>query len=432
MPEKTNLPATLEKTVETLIAYLEQMSSHASPQADKPPGSLDQLVEMNRPVVEFDQVTTQLRALARTAALINSPLDLERTLQEVIDTAIRITNAERAYLMLLNDATRELEVRLARNWEAHTLPEHEITFSRQMVEAVIRQGKPILSLDAGADARFSDFRSVHLHQLKSVLCIPLLSGENVIGAIYADHRYAPAVFHAQSVWILSLFGSQAAVAIENAQLFERLRTAHAELVAAREEERRRLRNDLHDGLGPLLAGIALCADSAGRLLNTQPDRALDLLHDVQGQVQAAITEVRQVTHGLRPPALDELGLWGAIRMQAEKLEAGRLQIVLAPSEALPALSAASEVVLYRVATEAITNAVRHAQASVCKVSLSRDEGMLCLVVEDDGCGFTVVHQQGIGLNSMRERCVELGGTFEIVSSPERGTRIQVRIPIGRL
>lgn len=432
MREKTDFPATLEETVETLITYLEQISSYASPQTGRLPDSLDQLMGMNSPVVEIEQVTAQLRALARTAALINSPLDLELTLQEVIDTAIRLTNAERAYLMLLNNATMELEVRLARNWEAHTLSEHEITFSRQMVEAVITQGKPILSLDAGADTRFSDFRSVHLHQLKSVLCIPLLSGERVVGAIYADHRYAPAVFHAQSVWILALFGSQAAVAIENAQLFERLCTAHAKLVAAREEERRQLRNDLHDGLGPLLAGIALGADSAGRLLNAQPDRALDLLHDIQGQVQAAITEVRQVTHGLRPPALDELGLWDAIRMQAEKLEAGQLRIVLSPPEALPVLPAASEVALYRVATEAITNAVRHAEASVCKVSLTRDEAMLCLVVEDDGRGFTVVHRQGIGLNSMRERCVELGGTFELVSNLGRGTRIEARIPIGRI
>jgi signal transduction histidine kinase len=210
-----------------------------------------------------------------------------------------------------------------------------------------------------------------------------------------------------------------------------LQRARERLVAAREEERRRLRRDLHDGLGPALAGAALKVEAAENLLGPQPAAAAELLDAARAEIQAAVADVRRLVYDLRPPALDELGLAGALREQAERLGGGSpaLHVDVEAPEDLDGLAAAVEVAAYRIALEAMTNAARHAHARNCVVRISVD-GVLELEISDDGHGLPRDCRAGVGLASMHERAEELGGACEVERAGARGTRVRARLPLA--
>jgi signal transduction histidine kinase len=210
-----------------------------------------------------------------------------------------------------------------------------------------------------------------------------------------------------------------------------LQRSREELVKSREEERRRLRRDLHDGLGPQLASMKLNIEVARNLVSRDPSAAETLLVDLRSQSQAAIGDIRRLVFDLRPPALDELGLIGAIQEYIRQIS-GRdgLQIRLDSPKDLPPLPAAVEVAAYRIALEALANFVRHSQGSNCRVSLSSTNRQLQVEICDDGLGIPPEIEPGVGLTSMRERAAELGGTCVIEALPQRGTRVLAQIPLG--
>jgi signal transduction histidine kinase len=219
-----------------------------------------------------------------------------------------------------------------------------------------------------------------------------------------------------------------------------LQRSRERLVTAREEERRRLRRDLHDGLGPALAGAAFRAGAVQALLPSDPAAAEAQLVDLRKDVKAATQEIRRVVEGLRPPALDELGLVGAVRHLAESLGGGdgSLNITSVPvtvdaadPERLNSLPAAVEVAAYRIIGEALTNVFRHAQASACNVRFSTGD-QLHIEVVDDGRGFRSPNDFGVGIGSMRDRAEELGGVCTVESDPRSGTTVRVRLPFGSL
>jgi signal transduction histidine kinase len=213
------------------------------------------------------------------------------------------------------------------------------------------------------------------------------------------------------------------------QLTLDLQQALERQVLAREEERRRLRRDLHDGLGPALAGHLLRLD----LIATKVDgnsAASREVNELREELRQTVTEVRRVVEGLRPPALDELGLPAAIGQVLRRLTAGTPVEVELRIETLPALSAATEVAAYRIVTEAVTNVVRHAGATRCQVRVVASNGLLHLVIADDGCGLDPIHSlatAGNGLATMRERAEELRGRLHIVGG--QGTTVVAELPL---
>jgi signal transduction histidine kinase len=230
--------------------------------------------------------------------------------------------------------------------------------------------------------------------------------------------------------LLDDLARQAAVAVHAARVTAALRQAREWLVTAREEERRRLRRDLHDGLGPALAAVAAQAEAARDLAATRPDLSQTILNDLITQAQAATTDVRRLVYDLRPPALDDLGLAGALRAQAGRLsQPGRLTVVLA-ADALPELPAAVEVAAYRIVQEAAANVVRHAQATSCRITLRPEAGCLYVAVADDGRGLPELLQAGVGLQSMRERAEELGGQLGLTSTAGLGTIVSAWLPLS--
>jgi signal transduction histidine kinase len=212
-----------------------------------------------------------------------------------------------------------------------------------------------------------------------------------------------------------------------------LQVSRQRLVAAREEERRRLRRDLHDGLGPSLATLAMRLESATDLIRDDPDQAAALVARLSDQARDDIGEVRRLVEGLRPPALDQLGLVSALRHRAaEHTEgSGRVPVpwTVEADDALEPLSAAVEVAAYRIVVEAVTNVQRHSGAERCTVRLTRDASHLAIEVADTGSGLAADRRPGVGLSSMRERAEELGGSFEVAAREEGGTLVRVRLPL---
>jgi two-component system, NarL family, sensor kinase len=222
-----------------------------------------------------------------------------------------------------------------------------------------------------------------------------------------------------------------------------LQHAREQLVLTREEERRRLRRDLHDDLAPSLAALGLTAATARDLLTPEltPESvaAAQLLKEVHVGLRNAVGDIRRIAYELRPPILDELGLVAAIRERAARLDGrdrpngspirSRLQIVVEAPDPLPPLPATVEVATYRIVQEALMNVIRHAEAANCVVRLSLNGG-LHVEVLDDGVGQPASVRPGIGLRSMRERAVELGGSCTIEQRMTAGTRVHASLPLN--
>jgi signal transduction histidine kinase len=221
---------------------------------------------------------------------------------------------------------------------------------------------------------------------------------------------------------------QAAMAVRSARLAADLQQSREQLVLAREEDRRRIRRDLHDGLGPVLGGVAMRLDAAGNALDRDPETTRRLVAQSRQDITDALADVRRLVHGLRPPALDDLGLLAALDQQAERLSSPDLAVTVT-AEDVPPLSAAVEVAAYRIASEALTNTARHAGARRAAVRLVGGERALLVEVCDDGSGIDTDVSAGVGLRSIRERAEELGGRTEISCPPVGGTRVRAWLPM---
>ncbi|MDQ3106845.1 MAG: histidine kinase, partial [Actinomycetota bacterium] len=251
-----------------------------------------------------------------------------------------------------------------------------------------------------------------------------------LGALVVSEREGE-VLRRQEERLLTELARQAGVVVDGLRLTNDLARARERAVRAREEERRRIRRDLHDGLGPVLAGLTLRSDVARDLLAHDPSAASGELDALKEGLRAAVVEVRRLVSDLRPAALDEIGLASAVRALAASIAGGHPQLSLHVDVegSLPELAAAVEVAAYRIAGEAVTNVVRHAQASICRVRL-RTNGVLELTVEDDGRGFTEGEGDGIGVRSMHDRAAEVGGTCVVAPRGSGGTVVRVALPIS--
>lgn len=206
-----------------------------------PSGVLDGLQEVQAALNKLaDQLSEeavelgQFRALAETTALINSSLDLNQVLNEVMDTVIRLTGAERGYIMLRDEDTGQMEYHVARNLDRKTIDEGSFVISRTIVQEVAQTGQPVVTTNAQSDPRFSAQESVLIFALRSILCVPLIVKDEVTGVVYADNRIRSALFGEKELSLLVAFANQAAIAIENARLFQRVQTALAESTAMKE------------------------------------------------------------------------------------------------------------------------------------------------------------------------------------------------------
>jgi len=256
-----------------------------------------------------------------------------------------------------------------------------------------------------------------------------------VGRLLVAPRTPGGHFTAKESRLLRDVALHAAVAAEATRLTRDLQHSRERLIMAREEERRRLRRDLHDGLGPTLAGMSMQVRAARKLVGGS-GRVAGILDALTGDLQTCTSEVRQLVDQLRPAALDR-GLAAALRAECQRFDGSGLTVELRVAGSLHPLPAATEVAAYRIAGEALANVARHAQARTCRVVVGRFTvgrvDALTLEIVDDGIGISGVDgsgRRGVGLISMRERAAELGGDCTITAAAPRGTTVRVRLPIA--
>ncbi|HEY7092933.1 MAG TPA: GAF domain-containing sensor histidine kinase [Ktedonobacterales bacterium] len=266
--------------------------------------------------------------------------------------------------------------------------------------------------------------------VEAALTLPLVYQAETIGQLTLGPRQRGETFTPADRRLLEDLARQIGVAAHAVQLTADLQRSRERLVTTREEERRRLRRDLHDGLGSALTSLMLKLDAADTLLDRDLPAARSLLAETRGQMQSSITDIRRLVYDLRPPTLDEWGLVDALREQVAHYALDDVQVTIEAPESLPPLSAAVEVAVYRIALEALANVVKHAHATNCAIRLSLVENTLVVEIEDNGVGGAAGTHAGVGMTAMRERAAELGGSCVIEDATPHGTLMRASIPLA--
>jgi signal transduction histidine kinase len=277
----------------------------------------------------------------------------------------------------------------------------------------------------------SEIVSQHGRSSSIPVVFPLLHQGETFGELCLEPRASNEDFTSDELELLKTMSQQVSVAAYAVRQTLDLQRSRERLITLREEERLRIRRDLHDGLGPTLAGLNLQAGLLQTLIRKDPEGAAGVVNEFRGELKNAIAEIRQIVHDLRPGSLDELGLKGALEQLTESLrvETNVTPQIYLDSQSLPKLSAALEVAIYRITQEALTNALKHAGAKTITVMI-RLRSHLTLSIRDDGGGLPEHYRFGLGLRSMRERAEELGGHLTITTKEKQGTEIKAVFPLG--
>lgn len=342
---------------------------------------------------------------------------------------VRLRRAVNRIVYGERDEPYAVVARLGQRLESSLAPDAMLTTIVETVTGALKLPYAAIALLRGEDAVVA--AEYGTPPVYAPIVVPLAYQGEAIGEMRLAPRVGEHSLSRADHRLLQDLARQAGIAIHAGRLARDLQHARERLVTTREEERRRLRRDLHDGLGPTLGSQPLTVDAARTLIQTNPTAADSLLVDLKHQMQSAIADVRRLVYGLRPPALDDVGLIAALRQEAVTVSRGGLQVEVIAPEPLPSLPAAVEVAAYRIMLEALTNVVRHARASRCtmRFTLSENPPKLRLEVEDDGHGLPEGYKGGIGTASMRERAEELGGTCTITARPDGGVLVLAHLPL---
>ncbi len=315
----------------------------------------------------------------------------------------------------------ELGNRLAASVDPRTVPVAivaTVTSSLGLAGAALR-GVPALSATAGAPVDAAEGRTEY----------PIRYQGEQLGLLVVIPRPGDAALTAHDRGVLTQICGQAAPALHSARVVRDLIDARSRIVYAREEERKRLRRDLHDDLAPTFAGLGLTAAAVETYSRLGDERAVDAAARLVAGLRAATRQLRDVAYDLRPPVLDDRGLVAAIE---ERLSApGSVPAIRvdAPPERLE-LPAAVESAALRIVQEAVTNVRRHAAASVCVITVTVNGGMLRLSISDDGVGIPDRFVGGMGMRSMAERAGEVGGELSAAPAPKGGTLVRASLPVA--
>jgi signal transduction histidine kinase len=264
----------------------------------------------------------------------------------------------------------------------------------------------------------------------NLLSFPLVYQGEDIGRLQLAHRAPGEQFSAADLRLIENIARQAGAAAQTVRLNTELIRSRARIVTEREEERLRIRRDLHDELGPILASQVFKLAATRQVIRPQPEKAEKLVDEIIQQSQQTVSEIRRLVHGLRPPVLDQLGLVEAVRDLTRHQGGEMAYDIKAPPDGLPQLAPAVEVNAYRIVLEALNNVNKHANASHCFVGFAIEPNVLALQIRDDGVGLPSDYRAGIGLRSMRSRAEEIGGQLTFEAAASHGTCIIARLPLS--
>lgn len=374
-----------------------------------------------------------LAVLAGLAVLLGDALDQRQVVFVVLLLSVTLYGPLRLRLwgwvrrLTLGDRDHPYDTvaGLASTLESADEGPQQLAAVAKAVAAAFGIGFVSVEVDRAAGERLSATHGVRPAETRT---LPITYRGTEVGRLVLPARGIRARLSRRDEQLLGDLVRQAATAARTSRLADELQDSRERLVVAREEERRRIRRDLHDGLGPALSGVVFELESARLLVDQDPDAARTRIAVTSAHVQDVVADVRRLVHDLRPPALDDRGLVGALAQQAERLSVDGTTLRV-EADSLGALPAAVEVAAYRIAGEAMTNVARHAGAAACVVRLDVEGDHLRLEVADDGVGIPAGAEAGVGLVSLRERAVELGGRTEVTCPEGGGTVVRAWLPL---
>jgi signal transduction histidine kinase len=369
----------------------------------------------------------ELREVSAAVLAVTAHLSVREVLQTIVVASRRLLDAEYAALGI-PDANGSFAEFLADGMtDAQWRAIGPVPRQHGLLGVMLREPRPVRLTDIRSHPRFEGWPAAH-PEMTDFLGVPIVDGDDILGELFLANKRAPGGFTAGDEELLRLLAAHAAIALVNARLYERSR--ELSIVA----ERNRIARELHDAVTQKLFSIRLTADAAATLVERDPGQAAAQLVAVRRLAAEATDELRSIVDGLRPVDLAGDGLDVALRKQVELLDRvhrARVRFVGGP---VPRLTEPRQEALYRIAQEALHNALRHAAAGSIEVGLAARNGSAVLMVSDDGRGFDPTAPpdaaRRLGLASMRERARAVGGRFEVAARPGGGTTVRVAVPTG--
>jgi signal transduction histidine kinase len=368
-------------------------------------------------------------AMSDVVLAIAGELRLDAVLDRLVHAARELVDARYAALGIPDQDGTEFDQFLHAGMTDDLVAElGPLPRTHGMLGAMLSDPRPFRTDDITKDPRFRGWWPEAHPLMRSFLGVPIVAKGDIIGAFYLTEKQGAPGFTDADERIITVLAAHAAIAIENARLFE----ASRELSVI--EERNRLARELHDAMTQNLFSLSLTAEAAAGLVQTDPGRAEAELGRVRELARDTQAELRSLIFELRPPRLEADGLVATIGKDLEVL--GRAHGLKADLrvDGTPELDSDVEIELYRIVQEALNNAVRHARAESIAVGVDAADGRVTITVRDDGVGFDpaarAIRERRLGLTSMRERAEAVGGALTVETAPKSGTTVRVEVPNG--
>ncbi|MBN1658697.1 MAG: GAF domain-containing sensor histidine kinase [Anaerolineae bacterium] len=386
----------------------------------------------------------QLTLFYQVAQSMASTFDLGKVLNDTMQLATAVLDASTSALVLIDQSSKELVFEYTHGEMGELLRKQRTGLTEGIAGWVASHGVPVVVNNARADARFSpkvDARTGFL--TNSIVAAPIQIRGNTIGVLEALNKRSEGGFDSEDLSLMTTTANQAAIAIENAQLYQSLRDERDRIIQAQENVRRQVARNLHDGTVQFLSAISMGIDHLERLIELKPDAAREELQALRDLTRQATQQARLALFELRPLILETQGLIPALETYVQQLQGGEsFGIHLEATPGLPELNNSTAIIVFVIIQEAVNNAKKHADARDVWLRISQDDGYLRVVIEDNGCGFdpgaveAAYDRTGsIGLLTMRERADLIDGQLSIESSstpPHTGTSVILSVPLARL
>lgn len=390
---------------------------------------------------QAQQQRDALYVVHEMAGSLTSELHLDPLLHKIMAAAVEVMNASAGSLLLLDEMTDELLFAVVEGGGGSDLKGTRMARDKGIAGWVATQRQPLIVDDVHSDDRYyQSIANTFDFKPTSLLCVPMISHNRLIGVLQVLHSAPGRYFGELEQQLLTTFSHQAAIAIENARLYESLKEEHDRLIVVEHEIRKRLARDLHDGPTQLLASIVMTLDFAKGLITKAPEYLPDELDQTTNLAKKALKQLRTLLFDLRPVVLETQGLIPALEVYSQRLcESEGLNINLQLQEEPARLSARAEEAIFAVVQEAVNNARKYAEASRIDLIIEPEESQdtLTVTIQDDGLGFDMsavmnhYEERGsLGMINMKERTEGINGTFRLHSQPERGTVISLIVPLA--
>jgi signal transduction histidine kinase len=372
-----------------------------------------------------ESLSPALQAVSDAVLAIGGELSTEEVLQRLVENARTLADARYAALGI-PDGDGGFSAFLTSGMSDKLIASlGPLPRTHGMLGAILQSREPFRTNDIHDDPRFTGYWPRGHPDMRSFLGVPIVSREGVIGAFYLTQKEGAPDFSDDDEQLISLLAAHAAIAITNARLYEQSR----ELSVI--SERNRLALELHDVVSQKLYSVVLTAETVATLLDRDPDAARGHIAKLQQIARQALDELRSLIFELRPPDLVQDGLCGALRKHVDVLRRVQSADVVMEGDLELVPDPRRDAEVFRIAQEAMQNALRHAQASRVMVRLSGENGQLALDVVDDGIGFdpqsVELRARRLGLTSMEERAQRIGGRLEIRSARGEGTTVHLDV-----